>query len=45
MKFTTNNKTSTNFNIDYDNKTIEEIVTIKFLGLQTDNNLNWKKHI
>jgi hypothetical protein len=43
MKFTTNNKTSINFNIGYDNKTIAEVVTTKFLGLQIDNSLNWKK--
>jgi hypothetical protein len=42
-KFTTNNKTSINFNVGYD-KTIE-VVTTKFLGLQIDNNLNRKKHI
>jgi hypothetical protein len=45
MKFTTNNKTSINFNIGYNSKTIEELVRTKFLGLQIDNNLNWKKHI
>jgi hypothetical protein len=45
MKFTANNKTSINFNIGYDNETIEEVLTTKFLGLQIDNNLNWKKHI
>jgi hypothetical protein len=44
MKFTTTNKISINFNIGYDNKTIEEVFTPKFLGLQIDN-LNWKKHI
>jgi hypothetical protein len=31
--------------VSYDNKTIEEVLTTKFLGLQIDNNLNWKKHI
>jgi hypothetical protein len=45
MKYTINNKTSINFNIAYDSKTIEEVVTTKFLGLQIENNLNWKKHI
>jgi hypothetical protein len=45
MKFTTNNETSINFNIGYDNKTIKEVVRTKFHGLQIDNNLNWKKHI
>jgi hypothetical protein len=27
-----------------DNKLIEEVEANKFLGLQTDNNLTWKKH-
>jgi hypothetical protein len=45
MKFTTNNKKRINFNTGYDNKTIEEVLKTKFLGLQTDNNLNWKKYI
>jgi hypothetical protein len=45
MKFATNNKTSINFNIGYDDKTIEEVLTAKFLGLQFDNNLNWKEYI
>jgi hypothetical protein len=45
IKFSINNKTNINFNIGYDNKTIEEVVTTKFLCLQIDNNFNWKKHI
>jgi hypothetical protein len=45
MKFVTNNKESINFNTGYDNKTIEVVLTTKFLGLKIDNNLNWKKHI
>jgi hypothetical protein len=45
IKFATNNKPSINFNIAYENKTVEEILRTKFLGLQIDNNLNWKKHI
>jgi hypothetical protein len=44
MKFATNNNISINFNISYDNKTTEKVLTTKFLGLQLDNNLNWKKH-
>jgi hypothetical protein len=44
MKFATNEKTCINLNIGYDNKTVEEVLTAKFLGLQIDNNLNWKKH-
>jgi hypothetical protein len=45
MKFTSNNKTCINLNTGYDNKRIKEVLTTKFLGLQIDNNLNWKKHI
>jgi hypothetical protein len=45
MKFTINNKTSYNFNTGYDNKTTEEVLTTKFLALETDDNLNWIKHI
>lgn len=41
MKFATNNKTSINFNMGYDNKTIE-VRTTKLHGLQNDS--NWKKH-
>jgi hypothetical protein len=45
MKFaSTNNKTGINLNIGYDNNTNEEIRTTKFLSLQTENNINWKKH-
>jgi hypothetical protein len=29
--------------ISYNNKTTEEVFPTKFLGFQTDNNLNWKK--
>jgi hypothetical protein len=29
----------------FDDKTIEEIETTKFFGLQIDSNLNWKTHI
>jgi hypothetical protein len=41
----TNNKTSFNLNEDYDNKSIEEVETTKFLGLQINSDLNWKAHI
>jgi hypothetical protein len=30
-------------NIGYDNKTVEELTTVKLLGLQIDNNFNWRK--
>jgi hypothetical protein len=29
----------------YDDKTIEEVETTKFLGVEIDNNFNWKIHI
>jgi hypothetical protein len=45
MKFATNSKTCFNWNIDYDDKRIEEVGTAKFLSLQIGNKLNWKKHI
>jgi hypothetical protein len=37
--------TCINLNIGYDNKTIEEVGITKFLCLQIDNNLHWKKNI
>jgi hypothetical protein len=29
----------------YVDKTVEDVETTKFLGLQVDSNLNWKTHI
>jgi hypothetical protein len=37
-------KKSINFNIGYDNKSTEEVLTSKFLGLQINSNLIWLKH-
>jgi hypothetical protein len=45
MKFCTNNKTHIKLNTGYVDKTIEEVETTTFLGLQIDNNLNWKTDI
>jgi hypothetical protein len=42
IKFCTNNRTCVNQNIGYNDKTTEEVETTNFLGLQIDNNLNWK---
>jgi hypothetical protein len=42
MKFTTNNKTSINFEFGCDNKITEKVLTTKFLGLQIGNNLTGK---
>jgi hypothetical protein len=43
MKFCTTNKNYVNLRIGYVDKTIEDTETTKFLGLQVDNNLKWKK--
>lgn len=40
-KFYTTNKNYVNLGTWYERKTIE-VGTTKFLGLQVDNNLNWK---
>jgi hypothetical protein len=45
MKFCTTNKNCVNLSIGFEDKTIEEVETTKFLGLPIDNNLNWKTHI
>jgi hypothetical protein len=45
MKFWTTNKNCVDLSIGYEDKTNEEEETTKFLGLQVDNNLNWKTHI
>jgi hypothetical protein len=45
MKFCTTNKNCVNLSIGYVDKTNVEVETTKFLGLQVDNNLNWKTHI
>jgi hypothetical protein len=45
MKFCTTNKNCVNPSIGYIDKTIEEVETTKFLGLQVHNNFNWKTHI
>jgi hypothetical protein len=34
-----------NLIISCHNKTIEEVTTIKFLGLHVNNNLKWEEHI
>jgi hypothetical protein len=45
LKFATNNRTYYALTIGHKNKFIEEEVCLKFLGIQTDNHLNWKNHI
>ena len=44
MQFITKDTTHSTLCIGYTEKYIEETVNTKFLGLQTDNHLNWKKH-
>jgi hypothetical protein len=44
MKFITKNSSHSTLHIGYKEKYIEETVNTKFLGLQTDNNINWKDH-
>jgi vacuolar-type H+-ATPase subunit B/Vma2 len=45
MKLCTTNKNCVNLRKGYVDKIIEEVETTKFLGLQADNNLNWKTHV
>jgi hypothetical protein len=45
IKFITNNWPQCPLRIGYNDKYIEETIHTKFLGLQTDNHLNWKNHI
>jgi hypothetical protein len=42
IKFITGDSPQYPLNIVYNDKYTEEAVNIKFLGLQTDNHLNWK---
>jgi hypothetical protein len=45
MVLITRSSSHSTLSIGYKEKHIEEVVNKKFLGLQTDNNLNWKNHI
>jgi hypothetical protein len=45
VKFKTNNSPQHTLSIGYKEKCVEESVNTKFLCLQIDNCLNWKKHI
>jgi hypothetical protein len=45
LKFATNNWPYYALTIGHKDKYIEEAVCLKFLGLQSDNHLNWKNHI
>jgi len=41
MKFTTKNSSHSTLCIGYKEKYVKETENIKFLGLQTDNHINW----
>jgi hypothetical protein len=45
IKVETKNMPHCALTIGYKDKYIEEIVSIKFLGIHLDNHLNWKNHI
>jgi hypothetical protein len=45
IKFITNKSPQYDLKIGYDEKYTEESINTKFLGLYTDNHLNWKNHI
>ena len=45
LKFVTNNLPCCALTIGHKDKYIEEVVHLKFLGIQIDNHLNWKNHI
>jgi len=45
MKFVTNNLPYYALTIDHKDRYIEEVINLKFLGIQIDNHLNWKNRI
>jgi hypothetical protein len=45
VRFITSNLVHVPLTIEYKNILIEEVTTTKSLGIHTDNNMNWKKHI
>jgi len=45
MKCITKNLSHSTVHIGYKEKDIEETGNTNFLGLQTDNHINWKNHI
>ena len=45
MVFTPRNKIVNDVNIMIHNEKIERVYTTKFLGVQIDAQLNWKRHI
>jgi hypothetical protein len=45
MKFVTNNSPHSALRVGYEGKCIKKMVSIRYLGVQIDNHLNWKNHI
>jgi hypothetical protein len=45
LKSTTKNSSHSTLHIGYKEKNVQKKVNIKFLGLQTDNHINWKAQI
>jgi len=45
MKFITKNSSHSTLHTGHKEKDIEETVNTNFLGLQTDNHINWKNYI
>jgi hypothetical protein len=44
IKFITKNSSHSTLRTAYKEKYVKEKVNTKFLGLQTDNHINWKNH-
>jgi hypothetical protein len=45
MQFITKNTLLNNINIEYDDKMIIQVNSVKFWGITVDNTLSWKQHI
>lgn len=45
IRFTTKNKEITEINLNYLDNSIQNVTSVKFLGFELDNKLNWKAHI
>jgi len=45
VKFCTNHSQNNHQQCPADNYLINEVTNIRFLGLELDNNMNWKNHI
>jgi hypothetical protein len=45
IKFNLSNSQEDSFHIPYKDKEIKQLTNIKFLGLESDQHLNWKTHV